>query len=100
MWKDAARATGVEQLGGRVLRIVFADGFVRELDFEGALPGVLSVIDDDDDVFPTVIVDPVARTISWSAGIDVDPDVLHGDEPPASGTGPEVLREYHREPAR
>jgi hypothetical protein len=96
---DAARVTAVEHLGGRVLRVVFADGLVRELDFEGALPGVLSAIDDDD-VFPTVIVDPVARTISWSAGIDFDPDVLHGDQPPASGIGPKVLREYHREPAR
>jgi hypothetical protein len=96
---DTVRVTDVEHLGGRVLRIVFADGLVRELDFEGALPGVLSAIDDDD-VFPTVIVDPVARTISWSAGIDFDPDVLHGDEPPASGTGPKVLREHHGEPAR
>jgi hypothetical protein len=96
---DVARVTDVEHLGGRVLRIVFADGLVRELDFEGALPGVLSAIDDDD-VFPTVIVDPVARTISWSAGIDLDPDVLHGDQSPATGTGPKVLREYHREPAR
>src|SRR5690606_269303 len=39
---DAARVTDVEHLGGRVLRVVFADGLVRELDFEGALPGVLS----------------------------------------------------------
>ena len=38
-----------------------------------------------------MIVDPVARTISWSAGIDFDPDVLPGDQPPASGTGPNVL---------
>jgi hypothetical protein len=44
---DAARVTDVEHLGGRVLRVVFADGLVRELDFSGALPGVLSVIDDD-----------------------------------------------------
>jgi hypothetical protein len=96
---DAARVTDVEHLGGRVLRVVFADGLVRELDFAGALPGVLSAIDDDD-VFPTVLVDPVARTISWPAGVDFDPDVLHGDQRPAPGTGPKVLREYHREPAR
>ncbi|MGD9703802.1 MAG: DUF2442 domain-containing protein [Acidimicrobiia bacterium] len=96
---DAARVTDVEHLGGRVLRIVFADGLVRELDFAGALPGVLSAIDNDD-VFPTVTVDSVARTISWPAGVDFDPDVLHGDQPPASGTGPKVLREYHSEPAR
>jgi hypothetical protein len=96
---DAARVTDVEHLGGRVLRVVFADGLVRELDFDGALPGVLSAIDDDD-VFPTVTVDPVARTISWPVGVDFDPDVLHGDQGPAAGVGPRLLREYHSEPAR
>lgn len=96
---DAARVTDVEHLGGRVLRVAFADGLVRELDFAGALPGVLSSIDDDD-IFPTVTIDPVARTISWPAGVDLDPDVLHGDQPPATGTGPKLLREYPREPAR
>jgi hypothetical protein len=96
---NAARVTDVEHLGGRVLRIVFADGLVRELDFAGVLPGVLASIDDDD-VFPTVTVDPVARTISWPVGVDFDPDVLHGDHDPAAGVGPRLLREYHSEPAR
>ena len=96
---DAARVTDVEHLGGRVLRLVFADGLVRELDFADALPGILATIDDDD-AFPTVTVDPVARTISWPAGVDFDPDVLHGDQVPASGTGPRLVREYHGEPAR
>lgn len=96
---DAARVTDVDHLGGRVLRVVFADGLVRELDFSGALPGVLAVIDDDD-VFPTVTVDQVARTISWPAGVDFDPDVLHGDEGSATGVGPKLLREYHGQPAR
>jgi hypothetical protein len=96
---DAARVTDVEHLGGRILRVVFADGLVRELDFAGALPGVLSIIDDDE-VFATVEVDAVARTISWPAGVDFDPDVLHGDQRPAIGNGPKLLREYHREPAR
>ncbi len=96
---DAARVTDVEHLGGRVLRVVFADGLVRELDFGGALPGVLSVIDDDD-VFSTVTVDPVARTLSWPEGVDFDPDVLHGDAYSATGVGPKLVREYHGEPAR
>lgn len=90
--------TDVEHLGGRVLRVVFADGPVRELDSSGALPGVLSVIDDDD-VFPTVTVDPVARTISWPDGVDFDLDVLHGDEGSATDVGPKLVREYHGEPA-
>jgi Protein of unknown function (DUF2442) len=96
---DAARVTNVEHVGGRVLRVVFADGLIRELDFTGVLPGVLSGIDDDD-VFPTARVDPVARTVSWPIGVDFDPDVLHGDHVPASGIGPKLVREYHGEPAR
>lgn len=82
-----------------MLRVVFSDGLVRELDFAGALPGVLAIIDDDD-VFPNVTIDAVARTVAWPEGVDFDPDVLHGDQTSASGTGPKVLREYHREPAR
>lgn len=96
---DAARVTDVEHLGGRVLRVVFADGLVREIDFAGALPGVLAAIDDDE-VFPTVMVDPVARTLSWPTGVDLDPDVLHGDEGSATGVGPKLVGEYHGEPAR
>lgn len=96
---DVARVVEVEHLGGRVLRVVFSDGLVRELDFAGALPGVLAIIDDDD-VFPNVTVDAVARTVTWPEGVDFDPDVLHGDRAPASGTGPKLLREHHSEPAR
>jgi hypothetical protein len=55
---------------------------------------------DDSDVFATVSVDPVARTISWPAGVDFDLDVLGGDQPPATGFGPKVLREHHRGPGR
>jgi hypothetical protein len=94
-----ARVTDVEHLGGRLMRVAFSDGLVRELDYTGALPGVLSVVDDDD-VFPTVTVDPIARTVTWPVGVDLDPDVLHGHEQPATGHGPKLLREYHREPAR
>jgi Protein of unknown function (DUF2442) len=96
---EAARVTEVECLGRRMLRITFDDGLVRELDFADALPGVLAIIDDDD-VFPTVTVDRVSRTVTWPVGVDFDPDVLHGDHASASGAGPIVLREYHREPAR
>lgn len=99
MLMEAARVIAVEHLGRRVLRVTFDDGLVRELDFADALPGVLAIIDDDD-AFPSVTIDQVARTVTWPAGVDLDPDVLHGDQAPASGTGPKVLREYHREPAR
>jgi hypothetical protein len=88
-----ARITAVEYLGARALRVTFSDGLVRELDFAGALPGVLSVIDNDG-VFATAEVDQVAGTVSWPVGIDLDPDVLHGDREPASIPAPRILREY------
>jgi len=96
---QAARVIEVKHLGGRVLRVVFSDGLVRDLDFAGTLPGVLAIIDDDD-VFPNATVDAVARTVTWPEGVDFDPDVLHGDQAPASGTGPKLLREHHRNPGR
>jgi len=72
---------------------VFTDGLVREIDFAGALQGILTTIDDDE-VFSSVQVDRVAGTISWPGDIDLDPDVLHGDFTPASGSNMTVLAEY------
>ena len=88
-----ARVEEVEHLDDRVLRVVFSDGFVRELDFASALPGILASIDDDT-VFATVDVDQVTGTICWPNGIDLDPDVLHGDRTPASLQRVRVVREY------
>lgn len=87
------RVAEVEHLGARRLRVSFSDGLVRELDFEGALNGVLATIDDDN-AFGRVTVDATAGTVCWSNGIDLDPDVLHGDQQPASGQSPTLLREY------
>ncbi len=88
-----ARVTRVEYLGDRLLRLVFTDGLVRELDFQDALPGVLAAIDDDA-AFGRASIDPVAGTVCWPGGIDLDPDVLHGDMEPASPHGFRVVREY------
>lgn len=87
------RVTDVEHLGARVLRVVFSDGLVRELDFAGRLPGVLATIDHDV-AFAGVTVDSVAGTVCWPNGIDLDPDVLHGDQVSASAVQPRLLREY------
>lgn len=88
-----ARVSAVEHIGARSLRITFSDGLVRELDFADALPGVLATIDDDE-VFAGFAVDPVAGTISWPNGIDLDPDVLPGDDSSASVIQPQVVRGY------
>ena len=91
-----ARVQEVEPLDGRVLRVVFSDGLVRELDFAGVLTGVLASIDDDEQ-FAAAAVDPVAGTVGFPNGIDFDPDVLHGDADPAAGLQPVLVREYRLE---
>ncbi|HEY5856255.1 MAG TPA: DUF2442 domain-containing protein [Aldersonia sp.] len=92
------RVIDVEHLGGRRLRLTFSDDLVRELDLAEMLrAGVFASLDNDDD-FAEVSIDPVAGTICWPNGIDVDPDVLHGDFVPGSGTPPRLLREYRLRP--
>ncbi len=93
---DLIRVTAVEHLGARALSITFSDGLVRELDFADALPGVLVSIDDDKS-FAAAAVDSVAGTVAWPNGIDLDPDVLHGDHQAAAATQPRLLREYRLE---
>jgi hypothetical protein len=90
---ELVRVTKVDVVGPRVLRVEFSDGLVRELDFEGVLPGVLATIDDEAE-FAQAMVDPTAGTVSWPNGIDLDPDVLHGDREPASLPGPRIVREH------
>jgi len=93
-----ARVTDVEHIDGRVLRIEFTDGLVREIDFAGVLPGILASIDDDA-VFSLVAVDPVAGTICWPNGIDLDPDVLRGESPASSAGRGRLVREYRLQSA-
>ena len=79
--------THVEPLAGRWLRLALADGAIHEVDLEGLLQagGVFASIRDERDVFEAVAVDREFGTIVWPGNIDLDPDVLRGDHPPASG---------------
>ena len=43
--------------------------------------------------FAQARLDETAGTVSWPNGVDLDPDVLHGGEVPATGHGPRVLSE-------
>ena len=45
-------------------------------------------------MFAQVSVDTLAGTIAWPIGVELNPDVLHGDHEPASGRAPVVLKEY------
>lgn len=88
------RIVEVVALKGVQLRLTFSDGLVRELDLDPVLRG--GVLEDvrDPAVFREVRVDEVAGTIAWPNGVDLDPDVLHGDYAPASGQAATVIREY------
>ena len=87
MSSSRTTVTHVEPLAGRWLRVGFADGAVHEIDLGGLLQagGVFAAIRDDREVFEAISVDREFGTIAWPGDIDLDPDVLRGDQPPASG---------------
>lgn len=89
-----ARIIDVEPLGELRLRLTFSDGLVRELDLDRMLEGGVFESLRDPAEFAKAAVDEIASTIAWPNGIDLDPDVLHGDHPPATGSPPVVLRQY------
>jgi len=95
---ELPRVVEVEHLGNLSLRLTFSDGLVRELDFDAALQGGVLEPIRDPSVFCQVKIDDVAGTICWPNGVDLDPDVLHGDHEPASGRAPLLLKEYRLRP--
>jgi len=89
----------VEPLGGHRLRLQFSDDLVRELDFSGVLLGGIFAPLEDETYFARVEVDQTTGTICWPNGVDLDPDVLHGDHPAESGTPPRLIREHRLRPS-
>ncbi len=71
-----------------VVRVVFADGEVRDVDIEPLLGGPVFAALRDPALFTQVAVDEYAETIVWPNGADLDPDVLYGTAEPASGPAP------------
>lgn len=90
------RVREVAVVGERVVRVVFSDGLVRELDFAKCRSGVFAALCDDA-VFNAVAVDRVAGTVAFPGGIDFDPDVLHGDADASSPHRPTLVRQYRLE---
>jgi hypothetical protein len=87
------RIVKVEPLGGLTLRLTFTDGLVRDLDLDPMLVrGIFEQLRNPL-LFVKVSVDQIAGTITWPNGVDLDPDVLHGDHEPARGGTPRVLAE-------
>lgn len=93
-----ARIIDVENLGRLQLRLTCCDGLVREVDLDEMFRGGHFESLREPAEFARVVLDEVAGTIAWPNGIDLDPDVLHGDEPAATGDGPTVLRQYNLRP--
>ena len=88
MTSPRTTVTQVEPLAGHWVRLSFGDGAVHEVDLSAILAagGAFTAIRDDRSRFEAVAVNPEFGTIEWPGEVDLDPDVLRGDEKPASGT--------------
>lgn len=65
-----------------VVRVVFADGEIRDVDIEPILSGPVFGPLRDVDLFGGVAIDETGDTIVWPNGADLDPDVIYGSCPP------------------
>lgn len=69
--------TGVAVVGDYLLRLLFSDGTVGDVDFSAERwPGVLAPLRDPS-YFAQVSVDPEAGTIAWPNGLDLAPEPLY-----------------------
>src|SRR2546427_4693388 len=79
---------GVAVVRPHVMRLLFSDGVVRDVQFfPGEATGSLLGPLDDPEYFAQVRVDHEARTVVWPNGLDLAPEVLHGDYEPTEGLG-------------
>jgi hypothetical protein len=79
---------GVAVIRPHVMRLLFDDGLVRDIQFvPGEAPGPLLAPLDDPAYFAEVRVDPESRTVVWPNGLDLAPEVLHGNHEPVNGLG-------------
>jgi len=70
------------------MRLLFDDGAVRDIQYvPGHVQGSLVKALDDPDYFAQVQVDPEAGTVVWPNGLDLAPEVLHGDYEPDNDLG-------------
>jgi hypothetical protein len=71
------RITAIELIAPYGLRLAFADGQARIIDFEPILAGELYGPLRDPAVFAQVRLDPEVHTVVWPTGADFDPATLH-----------------------
>ena len=68
---------GAAVVGDQVLRLLFSDGTVGDVDFSAEhWTGVLEPLNDPE-YFAQVRVDPEAGTVVWPNGIDLAPEPLY-----------------------
>ena len=69
--------TGVAVVGDHVLRLLFSDGMVGDVDLAAERwTGVLAPLNDPA-FFAQVTVDRESGTVSWPGGIDLAPEPLY-----------------------
>jgi hypothetical protein len=79
---------GVAVVRPHVMRLLFDDGVIRDVAYvPGEAQGSLLRPLDDPSYFAQVRVDAEARTVVWPNGLDLAPEVLHGDFPPENPVG-------------
>jgi hypothetical protein len=66
-----------------VVRVVFGDGEVRDVDIEPLLDGPVFRRLRDREEFARVGVDEQTGAVAWPSGADLDPDVIYGIAPAA-----------------
>jgi hypothetical protein len=79
---------GVAVIRPHAMRLLFSDGVVRDIEYrpgEGRSSLVAPL--DDPAYFALVRVDAEAGTVVWPNGLDLAPEVLHGDHPPNNALG-------------
>ena len=67
-----------------VVRVVFRDGEIRDVDIEPLLDGPVFTPLRDRRAFHRVRVDKQTGAVAWPGGADLDPDVIYGAAPAAS----------------
>jgi hypothetical protein len=79
---------GVAVIGAHKMRLLFDDGVVRDVAYRaGKQRGSLLAPLDDPAYFAQVRVDAEAGTVVWPNGLDLAPEVLHGDYSPNNSLG-------------
>jgi hypothetical protein len=86
----APRVKAAIPLDPYVVKVVFADHEVRDVDIEPLLDGAVFEALRDPTLFQQVAVDEYGETIVWPNGADLDPDVLYGITQPASEPAPRI----------